>query len=132
MARARVAGNDRCSGYRGAVPLINAGHAKGGIMNGWSSSVIAFALAGVAACGGASGNDPEHAGNVAEQVVEHPRGSASNMPAFYDCNPITINFAELPAGGERATLAHNGSLNVIFMCDQCEAAGFEFVSVIDA
>ena len=40
-----------------------------------------------------------------------------------------------PPGGEAATLAQNGSINIIYMCDACEGAlpgGQSFVSVIDA
>ncbi len=57
------------------------------------------------------------------------------MPAFYDDTLFTINFKELPPGGETATLAQNGSINIIYMCDACEGAlpgGQSFVSVIDA
>jgi hypothetical protein len=59
-------------------------------------------------------------------------GSAGIMPAYYDGTLFNINFKELPAGGEAATLKHNGSINVIYMSDQAEAHGFTFVSVIDA
>src|SRR6059036_564620 len=62
-------------------------------------------------------------------------GSAGAMPAFYDGTLFTINFKELPAGGEGATLAQNGSINTIYMCDACEGTlpgGQSFVCVIDA
>jgi hypothetical protein len=59
-------------------------------------------------------------------------GSGGDMPALYDDEVFTINFKELPAKAEQATLANNTSLNTIWMCDQCEADGFAFVSVIDA
>src|SRR5438552_17481284 len=62
-------------------------------------------------------------------------GRAGTMPAFYDDTLFTINFKELPPGGETATLAQNGSINIIYMCDACEGAlpgGQSFVSVIDA
>ena len=62
-------------------------------------------------------------------------GSAGAMPSFYDGTLFTINFKELPPGGEAATLAQNGSINIIYMCDACEGAlpgGQSFVSVIDA
>ena len=62
-------------------------------------------------------------------------GVAGSMPAFYDDALFTINFAELPSGGEAANLARNGSINVIYMCDACEGqlpGGGDFVSVIDA
>jgi hypothetical protein len=61
-------------------------------------------------------------------------GSAGDMPAYYDGQLFTINFKELP-NGEAAVLAHNKSINIIYMCDACEGAlpgGASFVSVIDA
>src|SRR2546427_8291957 len=62
-------------------------------------------------------------------------GSAGTMPAFYDGTLFTINFMELPPGGEAANLGHNGSINTIYMCDACEGAlpgGASFGSGIDA
>ncbi len=61
-------------------------------------------------------------------------GSAGDMPAYYDAQLFTINFKQLPSGGENANLQHNGSINTIYMCDQCEsgASGFLFIAVIDA
>jgi hypothetical protein len=54
------------------------------------------------------------------------------MPALYDGQSFTINFKEQPSGGEASLLAHNGSINTIYMSDQAEAAGFMFTSVLDA
>ena len=62
----------------------------------------------------------------------NPNGSAGDMPAFYDDQLFTINFKELPPGGEAATLAHNKSINTIYMSDDCMPNGEMFVSVIDA
>ena len=62
-------------------------------------------------------------------------GVAGSMPAYYDDALFTINFKELPSGGEAANLARNGSINTIYMCDACEGAlpgGTSFVSVLDA
>ncbi len=62
-------------------------------------------------------------------------GSGGDMPAFYDGQTFTINFKELPPGGEAAAIAQNKSINTIYMCDACENAlpgGASFVSVIDA
>jgi len=53
----------------------------------------------------------------------------ATMPAYYDGNKFTINFTELPSGGEKATHDHNGSINVIYQCDACD---FGFISVLDA
>ena len=62
-------------------------------------------------------------------------GVAGSMPAFYDDTLFTINFMELPSGGEAANLTHNGSINTIYMCDACEGqlpGGASFMSVLDA
>jgi hypothetical protein len=56
-------------------------------------------------------------------------GKPTTMPAYYDGKLFTINFTELPAGGETATHDHNMSTNVIYQCDACS---FGFVSVLDA
>jgi hypothetical protein len=60
------------------------------------------------------------------------QGIGGAMPAFYDAKLFTINFAELPPGGETANLLDNGSINNIYQSDACVAAGHPFVSVIDA
>ena len=60
------------------------------------------------------------------------QGIGGAMPAFYDAQLFTINFSELPSGGETANLTHNGSINNIYQSDQCVAAGHPFISVIDA
>jgi len=61
-----------------------------------------------------------------------PNGSEGDMPAYYDGNLLTINFKELPAGGEDAVLQQNSQINTIYMSDQAVALGFDFVSVLDA
>lgn len=61
-----------------------------------------------------------------------PNGSAGQMPAFYDDHLFTINFKEEPASAEPSLINHNHSINTIFMCDQCEARGLMFISVLDA
>jgi len=55
-----------------------------------------------------------------------------NMDAYYDGKVFTINFMELPSGGESANLQHNASINTIYMCDQCMTLGLMFVAVLDA
>jgi hypothetical protein len=60
-----------------------------------------------------------------------PNGITTVMPAFYDDQLFNINFTELVAS-ENKLLAHNGSLNVIYMSDGCMPGGQMFVSVIDA
>jgi len=62
-------------------------------------------------------------------------GVAGSMPALYDDQLFTINFKELSSTAEQQIIAHNGSLNTIYMCDACEGqlpGGGDFVSVIDA
>ena len=59
-------------------------------------------------------------------------GAAGQMPAYYDHQLFTINFKELPAGGERANLLHNSQINFIFVHDDPLPDGSPFISVIDA
>ena len=59
-------------------------------------------------------------------------GRAGTMPAFYDGEEFTINFKEEPSAAERALLAHNGSINTIYMSDAGLPGGVMFVSVLDA
>ena len=56
------------------------------------------------------------------------------MSAFYDGQLFTINFKQEPSASEQALIAHNGSINTIYMCDTCEGqiAGADFTSVLDA
>jgi hypothetical protein len=71
-----------------------------------------------------SGGTALAAGNV--------NGSGGDMPAMYDCQPFTINFKQLGEVSASALIQHNGSINFIYMCDQCEEAGVMFPSVLDA
>ena len=59
-------------------------------------------------------------------------GRAGTMMAYYDDQLFTVNFKELPPGGEKANLAHNGSINVIYESDDCMPSGGMFVAVLDA
>jgi hypothetical protein len=59
-------------------------------------------------------------------------GSAGNMPAYYDHRLFTINFKELPSGGESANLQHNKSINTIYMSDPGLPGGQPFIAVLDA
>jgi hypothetical protein len=70
--------------------------------------------------------------NATATPMSSPNGVAGSMPAYYDAQLFTINFKELPPGGESATLAHNGSINTIYMSDGCMPSGQMFVSVLDA
>src|SRR5207248_5922244 len=62
----------------------------------------------------------------------HMSGSAGDMPAFYDGNRFVINFKEVPANAEMSLLAHNKSINIIYMSDAVLPNGQDFVSVLDA
>jgi hypothetical protein len=64
--------------------------------------------------------------------VGNPNGIDGAMPAYYDGRLFTINFKELPSGGEGANLGHNGSINTIYQSDKCTPGGTMFVSVLDA
>ena len=61
-----------------------------------------------------------------------PNGSAGQMPAYYDHQLFTINFMELPSGGENAVLQNNPSIHIIFMSDAGLPGGQLFISVLDA
>lgn len=60
--------------------------------------------------------------------AQSTNGVAGSMPAFYDGELFTINFKELPPGGETAVLSQNGSINIIYMSDEDPS----FISVLDA
>ncbi len=58
-------------------------------------------------------------------------GPPVTMPAYYDGKLFTINFTELPPGGESAVEAKNKSINIIYQCDSCSPT-LDFISVLDA
>src|SRR5437773_6060861 len=65
--------------------------------------------------------------------AQNENGSAGDMPAYYDHQLLTINFKELPPGGEQANLQRNQSINLIYMSDAGLDGGTKpFVSVLDA
>jgi hypothetical protein len=70
--------------------------------------------------------------NATAASQSNPNGVGGSMPAFYDDERFTINFKELPPGGEGAVLTHNKSINTIYMSDGCMPGGQMFVSVLDA
>src|SRR5262245_37956522 len=89
--------------------------------------VVAFAImASAMACGGVDSATVDQA--------ESMNGRQGTMSGFYDSQLFTINFKELPTGGEASNLAHNGSINTIYQCDSCAGLidGKDFVSVLDA
>jgi len=59
-----------------------------------------------------------------------PNGRSTLMPAYYDDQIFQINFTELAS--EDTLIAHNGSINFIYMSDECMPGGNMFVAVIDA
>jgi len=65
-------------------------------------------------------------------LAQNLNGSAGQMPAYYCGLLFTINFKEQPTNAEKALLAHNGSINLIYQSDQAVAEGFDFVNVINA
>ena len=60
------------------------------------------------------------------------RGSASQIPAYYDHNLLTIQFVEFSPAAEKSLLQHNNSLNFIYQSDPGLPGGQPFISVIDA
>jgi hypothetical protein len=60
------------------------------------------------------------------------RGSASQIPAYYDHNLLTIQFVEFSPAAEKSLLQHNKSLNFIYQSDPGLPGGQPFISVIDA
>jgi hypothetical protein len=59
-------------------------------------------------------------------------GSAGIMPAFYDGQLFNINFKEFSAKASKSLLAHNKSINTIYMSDNGLPGGEMFISVLDA
>lgn len=51
---------------------------------------------------------------VAHAAPGDPEGAATQMPAFFNDQPVTVNMVELPSGAEAAILAHNPSHNTIY------------------
>ena len=68
----------------------------------------------------------------APALAQSPNGSAGQMPAYYDGKLFTINFKQLPPGGEGSVLTQNKSINLIYMSDQAVRMGFDFISVLNA
>ncbi len=63
-------------------------------------------------------------------VLSSSNGIAGSMPAFYDGIQHTINFKAQPTIATQSLLAHNKSINIIYMSSN--ASGAMFTSVIDA
>lgn len=72
-------------------------------------------------------------GSVAGTVAVSAKGGPTTyMPAYYDGKLFTINFMQLPPNAEKNTELHNKSINIIYQSDSAVAAGFNFISVLDA
>jgi len=65
-------------------------------------------------------------------MAASPNGSGGNMPTYYDAKLLTINFMELSAQAEKALIAHNSGINVIYTSEAMLSGGAPFISVIDA
>src|SRR5438874_4844173 len=108
----------------------------------WRLWVVTLVAAGAAACTSSStATEPSSfytpvgqpsSGRVNMASAGNTQGIGGAMPAYYDGKRFTINFSELPSGGEGANLARNGSINIIYQSDGCMPGGRMFVSVIDA
>ena len=64
-------------------------------------------------------------------VPSASNGIAGSMPAFYDGDLHTINFKQQPALAEQSLLAHNKSINIIYMSTN-PVTGQMLTSVINA
>src|SRR2546427_11929396 len=71
-------------------------------------------------------------GAAAGVSAQSSNGIGGIMPAYYDDQLFTINFKELPPGGEGANLQRNGSINTIYMSDAGLPGDQPFISVLDA
>ena len=63
---------------------------------------------------------------------DNVNGAGGQMPAYYDGKQFTINFKQMSDNASSSIIAHNGSLNFIYMSDQAAEMGFDFASVLDA
>jgi len=64
--------------------------------------------------------------------AQSAKGSASEIPAYYDHELFTIQFVEFSPAAEQSLLKHNKSLNFIYQSDPGLPGGESFISVIDA
>jgi hypothetical protein len=69
--------------------------------------------------------------NAALAAQGNMNGAASQMPAFYDGEQVTVNMKEQPAGAGSALLAHNPSINTIYATNDLDEPQ-QFLPVIDA
>ena len=107
---------------------VTAARERGDIDLSSAGEIYRCAVIGAGAGGGAAGAAVGAVAGVAGSV----NGSAGDMPAFYDGRQFTINFKKQPDGAAGALLAHNGSINTIFMSDPGLPGGQPFIAVLDA
>ena len=69
---------------------------------------------------------------VQDAFAGNTQGAGSAIPALYDGELFTIHFVEFSPAAEKALLAHNKSLNLIYQSDPGLPGGEPFISVIDA
>jgi hypothetical protein len=70
--------------------------------------------------------------SCATMHAQNANGSGGDMPAFYDHQPLTINFKPMPDNAAASILQHNQNVNTIYMSDPGLPGGEMFVSVLDA
>jgi hypothetical protein len=69
---------------------------------------------------------------LSRRIFRQPKRRAGSMPAYYDGKLFTVNFKELSDSAAESLLAHNSSINVIYVHDDPLPNGRPFVMVIDA
>jgi hypothetical protein len=74
--------------------------------------------------GGGSQQSAMPSSGSARNTASNMNGRSGSMPAFYDGQLFTINFAELPPGGESSVLANNKSHNIIYCVSDCSNPNF--------
>jgi len=111
---------------------VTAAVARGDIELSSAGEVYRCAVIGAATVAGAGGAPAGAAAGATAGAAGSENGSAADMPAFYDGRLFTINFKKEPDGSAGALLAHNGSINTIFMSDPGLPGGQPFIAVLDA
>ncbi|OLD63171.1 MAG: hypothetical protein AUI47_10150 [Acidobacteria bacterium 13_1_40CM_2_68_5] len=112
--------------------VVTAARERGDIDLSSAGEIYRCAVIGAGAGGRAAGATAGAAAGAVAGVAGSTNGSAGDMPAFYDGRLFTINFKKQPDGATGALLAHNGSINTIFMSDPGLPGGQPFIAVLDA
>ena len=69
--------------------------------------------------------------SVSSNAAGNVNGAAGQRPAYYDGALFTVNMKELPGDASAAVMAHNGSMNQIYVSNDLDEEQ-DFISVIDA